>query len=148
MPPVTTALAVEPRRADAVNLARCLRTIGVRTYRARTVAGALRLLRSRLFDIGVVASELGVDGGWLLARLASLPSPRIVLAVASSAEGDMERRARLAGAGACVVRPVDPKSLMIALACAGGRAEGHGLYVADMPKEFRSRDSPHRGEGP
>ncbi len=147
MSPEMMVLAVEPGRDDAAVLVRCLGALGMLGRLARSEADAMQLLRRELFDAAVVSAELGLDRGSLLQRLAALPSPSLVLAVGPAGAGDLARRARRAGAGAYLARPVDVESLTIALACAGGRAQAHGLYVSEIPHQIRARDSPGAEKG-
>ena len=119
----------------------------MRARLARSEPEASALLHGETVTVAAIASEPGVGDVSLRARLSWLPSGRLVPGVGLAGDADMSRRARRAGAGAYLPRPVDARSLAMALACAGGMAVSHGLYVAEIPQEMRSRDSPGAGKG-
>jgi len=126
-------LVVEPHRQDAADLVACSAVIGAETRVATSVAEAMDLLRTEVFEAALVAAELGVEAGSLLDRLVRLPSPRVVLATGPIGDTALRLRIHRAGANAFLVRPVDAKSLAMALAHAGGRTMAHGLYVDILP---------------
>ena len=119
----------------------------MRARLARSEPEASALLHGETFTGAAIASEPGVGDVSPRARLSWLPSGRLVPGVGLAGDAEMSRRARRAGAGAYRPRPVDARSQAIALACAGGRAVSHGLYVTDIPRQMRSRDPPGACKG-
>ena len=110
---VVLAAEIGPNEADW--LQRCLSPLvhGVRL--ATSAEQVLERMREETFQQAVVATELMLRGEPVLARLAGLPSIRRLVAVGPGGDGDMERRARGAGACAYVGRPVSTRALALAL---------------------------------
>ena len=136
MEQVKKVLAVEIEPEHASHLARCLAAMGLAFRVAASAAEAMRLLRREVFDGAVVAAELGLEEGAILARLSCLPATRFLLATGPADDVDLERRARAAGADAYLPRPVDATTLGRGLAQAGARA----------PPGARCRPGPKGGD--
>ena len=107
------AAEIGPNEAD--RLRECLSPLvgGVRL--ATSAEQVLERVREETFQRAVVATELVLQGKLVLARLADLPSIRRLIAVGPGGDGEMERRARGAGACAYVGRPVSTRALALAL---------------------------------
>lgn len=108
-------LAAEIDAAAAKHLMRCLRPLGRRVFLATSAEQVLDGLRREVFPRAAVAVELVVDGQPLLARLARLSALERLAALGPGGDLEMERAARLAGAGVYVPRPVTTGLLSKAL---------------------------------
>jgi len=134
---VKIALAVEPQPDDAESLVRCLTVLGVEVRAAGSVAQAMELVRSEIFDLAIVAVELGLGHGSLLGRLSRLPAPRLVMASGPAGDSEAERFALHTGAVAYLARPPNPDVLAGYLALSGGSVwpglarPRRTLYVSD-----------------
>ena len=120
-------LAAEIGAAEAERLQQCLCPIVRRVRLATSAQQVLERLREETFQRAVVATELVLGGQPILARLAVLPAIRCLVAVGPGGDGEMERRARGAGACAYVVRPVSSETLARALTGRGGGAGERNL---------------------
>jgi ActR/RegA family two-component response regulator len=100
---------------SATDLAVMLRCLGYRPHLACTCEMALDVLRREIVGSAVVAVELTDCGEPMLARLATLPSMRQLLAVGPADGAFWELRARRAGAGVYLPRPVTLERLTQAL---------------------------------
>lgn len=108
-------LAVERSEAEARDLDRCLKTIGLEATLACSTEEAIQFLRNRLFDGAIAAVELRYGAEPLLRALSRLLSPSLVLAIGPAGDAQMERRARMAGVAAYLTRPLSPVALKNAL---------------------------------
>lgn len=110
-------LAAEPDSVDAERLSSTLRRLGQPVQVATSAQQVLGLMRRQMFDQAVIAAELVMDGQSLLAYLSELPLIDHLVAVGPAGDLQTERSARLAGAGAYLVRPVTEEALTGALFC-------------------------------
>lgn len=121
---VVRALVVDDHPDSADSLAALLDLLGCRARACYDGPGALEVARefqphACLLDLAMP----GMDGLELAARLRAEAGPRPLLLVATTAFGDQEAQARtaLAGFHYHLVKPVEPASLVEALARFGAR---------------------------
>lgn len=108
-------LLAETSPQSAADLAAMLRCLGYRPRLAGTVEMVLGVLRTEIVDTAVVAVELTDRDQPILARLAALPSLRLLLAVGPPDVASWELCARRAGAGVYLPRPMTLERLTQAL---------------------------------
>ena len=108
-------LVAEPVATDAERLTRMLRRLGHAVRSAGTSDEALDVLRHEILSRAVVAAELVVEDELLLACVSRLPAMRWLVAVGPAQDGEIEIRARHAGAQVYLPRPVMPEALAPAL---------------------------------
>ena len=108
-------LAAEVTDHDAVHLARCLTTMGLKFEMARTPEMVFDLLQTVVFNAAVVAAEANTNGRSLTACLSDWPGIQRIVAVGPSGHCDTERHALTQGAHAYVCRPVTIRDLAVAL---------------------------------
>ena len=122
--PIHPILAAEPASGDAERLVRCLAPMAKYVQLARTGEEALALYRRHAFSHAVVAAELDLPDGPVLARLSQLPAIERLVATGPAGDRAAEIRARSSGAHAYLARPVSFDALARALNVPfGGPAE-------------------------
>jgi len=110
---VVLAAEIGPDEAD--RLRQCLSPLVQGVRLATSAEQVLERVREETFRQAVVATELVLRGKPVLTHLADLPSIRRLIAVGPGGDGEMERRARGAGACAYVGRPVSTAALALTL---------------------------------
>lgn len=108
-------LGVEIGPVEAGKLERTLRELAQPIRVVDSAAAAIRLVRCHLFYRAVVAAELAIEGRSLLDYLLRLPAMESVVAIGPAGNVGVEIKARLAGAGAYLPRPVTSHMLARAL---------------------------------
>jgi CheY-like chemotaxis protein len=108
-------LAAEADVNQTWHLVRCLVPLGLRVYPASSVREVIDRLRKQVFTQAFVATELNLDGEPLINRIGQLPSIQVLVALGPGGNTGLESRARAAGAGIYLTRPVTTEMLAEAL---------------------------------
>ena len=101
-------LVAEINPGEAQRLVRALETLCWSAQVATSPEQILDLLRRQIFHEAIVAVELDIADKPALAHLTLLPIVQRLVAVGPPGDINMEIRARTAGAGAYITRPVTP----------------------------------------
>jgi hypothetical protein len=126
-------LAAEGRLEDVVRLRECLAILGEHVRMATSADEVMEHLRRDIFTRAVVAVELAWGCEPMLARISRLPVVEHLVAIGPPDDTRMEARARTAGAGAYVARPVTVRVLAMAL---GARSQGLGRQQKCLTREL------------
>ena len=102
-----------PERAD--ELRQLLRLMDFRVNLATTAMEVLDAIRSEIVVQAVVAVEMTIESEPALECLRRLPTLRCLVAIGPPANPETELRARRCGGRVYLMRPVDIKSLAVAL---------------------------------